>query len=70
MSLTNGLVTYDGRDLLWHSFDANGQVFGHESSLDGFDADSFQSLSKHPELCVVVQLRPVEKTSRPGKDGG
>lgn len=41
-------------DSLGHALDADGQIFGHEASLDGLDADSFQSLGKELQLSVLI----------------
>lgn len=57
-------------DSLWQPFDADGQIFGHESSLNGLDADGLQGFREDSQLRVFVELRSVEETACPGEDGG
>lgn len=49
--------------------DANGQIFGHVSFLNGLDGGSLKGLAESVELLVVVELGSVHKSSSPGEDG-
>ena len=48
--------------------DANGQIFRHESSLDGFDTYIFKSLAKFSEPLVAVQFSTMAQPTGPSKD--
>jgi hypothetical protein len=50
--------------------DANGQVLGHESILDGLDDGSLEGGCEGSKLGVVVKLCSLGETSGPGVDGG
>lgn len=70
VSNTHWKVRGTGGDSLWQPFDADGQIFGHESSLNGLDADGLQGFREDSQLRVFVELRSVEETACPGEDGG
>ena len=52
------------------ALDAEGQVLGHESGLDGLDADVLEGLRELGQVGVAVELGPVGQTAGPGKYGG
>jgi hypothetical protein len=54
--------------LIEPAFDAQGQVLGHDSALDGLDTHVLQTLGEASQLSVVVQLSAVSQASRPRKD--
>ena len=54
---------------LVHALDADGQVLGHDTRLDGLYAHCLQRLSEVGQLCIAVQLGSVGQTPRPCKNG-
>ena len=54
---------------LVHALDADGQVLGHDTRLDGLYAHCLQRLSEVGQLCIAVQLGSVGQTPRPCENG-
>ena len=50
--------------------DAEREVLGHGSGLDGVDDRGLQVLCKLVQVVVAVKLGPVEQAAGPGKDRG
>jgi len=50
--------------------DADGQVLGHVTSLNGLNDDALHGLAEVLEGSAIVKLGTVEKTTSPGEHGG
>ncbi len=49
--------------------DSKGKVLGHLTALNSLNACLLESLSKDPQVIVVIELGTVGETASPGKDG-
>ena len=47
-----------------------GQIFGHDTLIQGGEAGALQLVGKGSKVGKAVQLTPLAKCARPGKDGG
>jgi hypothetical protein len=50
--------------------DYHGEIFGHETFLDGVDDTFLQQKSKPPQELVIVDFGSVQEASSPGVDAG
>ena len=65
-----GVQVVGASDLVDGALDAKGEILGHETGLDGLDADFLQLLAKVDQRLVVVQFTSVGQTPGPSEDGG
>ncbi len=63
--LLGGEVLFPGEGV---AVEAEGEVLGHEASLDDGDARGLEGLAKVTQLGVAVELGPVREALGPGKD--
>ena len=52
---------------LCHALDADGEILGHMSGLDGLDTDGLQCAAELCQLLIAVQFGAVEQAAGPGE---
>lgn len=65
----HGFEPFVSYHIIW-AFDADGQVFCHESVLNSLDDWSFQGFDEILQFLVLVELGPVKGTSSPSENTG